>query len=67
MGWNHFQIVTHSKWEVHKELTGHEAEDEAEADVDGVGGGPYPGVEHLCDHHPDQGPVSPITQKQEGH
>ena len=47
--------------EVDERLAGHEAEDEAEADVDGVGNGPHPGGQHLRHHHPDQGAVTPVT------
>ena len=42
-------------------------QDEAYADVDGVGGGPDPGMEHLCDNNPDQGPVSSIAEEQQRH
>ena len=58
---------THCQGEIHKKLADHKAQDKAEADVDGVGGGPDPGVEHLRDHNPDQSAVPSITEKQQRH
>ena len=63
----HSFCYTNGHGEVHEDLAGDEAEDEAGADVDGVGDGPHPRRQHLGHHDPDQRAVAAVTQEQEDH
>ena len=66
--WNtHSLFYTNGHGEVHEDLAGDEAEDEAGADVDGVGDGSHPRRQHLGHHDPDQRAVAAVTQEQEDH
>ena len=58
-----FTVHTNGHGEVHEDLAGDESEDEAGADVDGVGDRPHPRRQHLGHHHPDQGAVAAVTQE----
>ena len=65
--YTHSLFYTNGHGEVHEDLAGDEAEDEAGADVDGVGDGPHPRRQHLGHHDPDQRAVAAVTQEQEDH
>ena len=57
--------TTDGLYEVHEGLTGDEAENEAETDVEGVADGPDLGGEELGHHHPDESPVTSIAEEEE--